>query len=75
MSAAKPDVRKVELYDEKPKMNIQESIKPKMVAEAPKITSAADTATSSAVSLLGKGSTGKGSAEKPKYTVEAPRII
>jgi len=75
VTAAKTDVRTVELYDEKPKMTLRESVKPKMVAEAPKITSAPDTATSSAVSLLGKGSTGKGSAEKPKYTVEPPRII
>ena len=56
-------------------MNIKESIKPKMVAEAPKITTAPATATSSAVSLLGKASAGNGSGEKPKYTVEAPRII
>jgi hypothetical protein len=56
-------------------MNIKESIKPKMVTEAPKITTAPATATSSAVSLLGKGSAGNGSGEKPRYTVEAPRII
>ena len=77
MTPAKTDVQKVELYNEKPKMDIKESIKPQMVAEAPKIeiTSAPATATSSAVSLLGKVSTGIGSGEKPKFSVEAPRII
>jgi hypothetical protein len=46
-----------------------------MMAEPSKIVSAPDTATSSAASLLGKGSTSKGSAEKPKYVVEPPQII
>ena len=61
--------------DQKAKMTIQESIKPKMRVEAPKIISAPDTATSSTVSLLGKGSMTKLSAEKPKQVIEAPRII